>query len=160
MKRQTGTNTARTQNQASPTVFLRCVFFYQEAAGAEDVAATEEDFECLRVIKGRHVVVILRHQAGGVDGAEVTSINLRHATPCLSAQGEKATLRGHVMGRLGSCEGRGASPSIILDEEPVDLRGVLRRRFQRTVDGEEVIVDALETRVRSWQSTSGDVVRR
>lgn len=103
MRRQTGTNTARTQNQALPTVCLRCVFFYQQAAGAEDVTATEEDFECLRVVKGRRVVIIPRHQAGGVDGAEVTSINLCHATPCLSAQGEKGTLRGHVMGQLGSC---------------------------------------------------------
>lgn len=38
---------------------------------------------------------------------------------------------------------------MIPDEEPVDLRGVLRRHFQGTVDGEEEIVDALETRVRS-----------
>lgn len=104
---------------------MRCVFFYQQAAGAEDVTATEEDFECLRVVKGRRVVIILRHQAGGVDGAEVTSINLRHATPCLSVQGEKGTLRGHTMGQLWSCEGRRASPIMIPDEEPVDLRGVL-----------------------------------
>lgn len=93
---KTGTNTARTQNQALPTVCMRCVFFYQQAAGAEDITATEEDIEFLRVVKGRHVVMILRHQAGGVDGAEVTSINRRHATPCLSDQGEKGTLRGHV----------------------------------------------------------------
>lgn len=101
MKRQTGTNTARTQNQALPTVCVRRVFFYQQAAGAEDVTAAEEDLECLRVIKGRHEVIILGHQAGGVDGAEVTSINLRHATPCVSAQGEKGTLRGHARGELG-----------------------------------------------------------
>lgn len=56
--------------------------------------------------------------------------------------------RSEVIRPLGSCEGRRASPIIIPDEEPVDLRGVLRRRFQGTVDGEEVIVDALETRVR------------
>lgn len=163
MKRQRGTNTARTQSRALPTVCLRCVIFYQQAAGAGDVTAAEEDVECLCVVKGHRVVIVIvivpRHQAGGVDGAEVTSINLRHATPCLSARGGKVTLRGHVMGQLGSCEGRGASPIIIPDGEPVDLRGVLRRRPQGTVHGEAVIVDALETRVRSWRSTSGDVVR-
>lgn len=101
MKRQRGSNAARTQNQALPTVCLRRVFFYQQAAGADDVTATEEDFECLRVVKGQREVVLPGHQAGGVDGAEVTSVDLRHATPCLSAQGEEGTLGGHAMGQLG-----------------------------------------------------------
>lgn len=148
-KRQTGTDTARTRTDARPTVKLRCVVFYQQTAGVEDVTAAEGDIEGLRVVKRLHGVLCLRHQAGDVDRAEAASISLRHATPCLSAQGEMERCKGHAVGQLGSCEGRRASPIISLDEEPVDLGGVLQRHFQGAVDGEEIIVDALETRVRT-----------
>lgn len=83
-KRQTWTDTAWTRADTLPTVVLRCVFFYQQPAGAGVLAAAEGHVEALQVVERLHVVVI-RHQAGDVNGAEVTSINLRQSTPHLPA---------------------------------------------------------------------------
>lgn len=71
-----------------PTVVLRCVVVYQRPAGVGIPAATHWHVKALQVVERLHVVVV-GHQAGDVNGAEVTSISLRQSTPRPSAPGKK-----------------------------------------------------------------------
>lgn len=77
-----------TQTHTLPTVVLRCVFFDQQPAGVCILAAAERHLKALQVVE-RLQVVLVRHQAGDVDGAEAASINLRQSTPRRPAPGNQ-----------------------------------------------------------------------
>lgn len=156
MERQTGTDTAWTQTDRLPTVVLRCVIFYKQPAGVCIVGATEWHFKALQVVERLHVAVI-RHQAGDVSRAEMTSINLRQLTPHLSAPGKKGHPKVTPEHTCNRCtwKRRASLIMMVADAEPVDLWSVLRHRRQGAVDGEQVIVHAVKSKGRSWKSIPG-----